>query len=104
MDRRTFVKASCLGSASLFLDGLDPKALGEVALPEPPAIDIVHGLRPAKSALGMPGLFPGGSWKSMTRTPSCGPGFAAGGPRHDRARHEGIDRRALGRGSLGEIC
>jgi uncharacterized protein (DUF362 family) len=59
MDRRTFVKASCLGSASLFLDGLDPKALGDVTMPEPPQIDIVHGLRPAKSALGMPGLFPG---------------------------------------------
>jgi uncharacterized protein (DUF362 family) len=59
MDRRTFVKASCLGSASLFLDGLDPKAFGDVTMPEPPPIDIVHGLRPAKSALGMPGLFPG---------------------------------------------
>jgi uncharacterized protein (DUF362 family) len=60
MDRRTFVKASCLGSASLILDGLDPKALGEVTLPEPPPIEIVHGLRQAKSSpLGMPGLFPG---------------------------------------------
>jgi len=60
MDRRTFVKASCLGSASLFLDGLDPKALGDVTPPEPPPIEVVHGLRPAKpSPLGMPGLFPG---------------------------------------------
>ena len=59
MDRRTFVKASCVGSASLFLDGLDPKALGDVTLPEPPPINIVHGPRPAKSVLGMPGLFPG---------------------------------------------
>jgi len=59
MDRRTFVKASCLGSASLLLDGLDPRALGDVPLPEAPPIDIVHGLKPAKSALGMPGLLPG---------------------------------------------
>src|SRR5258705_12051566 len=59
MDRRTFVKASCVGSASLFLDGLDPRAFGDVTLPEPPPINVVHGVRPAKSALGMPGLFPG---------------------------------------------
>jgi uncharacterized protein (DUF362 family) len=59
MDRRTFVKASCVGSASLFLDGLDPKAFGDITMPEPPPIDVVHGTRPAKSALGMPGLFPG---------------------------------------------
>jgi uncharacterized protein (DUF362 family) len=59
MDRRTFVKASCVGSASLFLDGIDPKAFGDITMPEPPPIDVVHGPRPAKSALGMPGLFPG---------------------------------------------
>jgi uncharacterized protein (DUF362 family) len=59
MDRRTFVKASCVGSATLFLDGLDPRAFGDVTLPPPPPIEVVHGRRPAKSALGMPGLFPG---------------------------------------------
>jgi uncharacterized protein (DUF362 family) len=59
MDRRTFVKASCVGSASLFLDGIDPKAFGDVTLPEPPPIEVVHGPKPAKSPLGMPGLFPG---------------------------------------------
>src|SRR5690242_5957418 len=59
MDRRTFVKASCVGSASLFLDGLDPKAFGDVTLPPAPPINVVHGVRPAKSALGMPGLYPG---------------------------------------------
>jgi uncharacterized protein (DUF362 family) len=59
MDRRTFVKASCLGSASLFLDGVDPKAFGDVTLPEPPPIQVVHGVPPAKTSLGMPGLFPG---------------------------------------------
>jgi hypothetical protein len=42
----------------LFLDGIDPKAFGDVTLPEPPPIEVVHGLKPAKSA-GMPGLFPG---------------------------------------------
>jgi uncharacterized protein (DUF362 family) len=60
MDRRTFVKASCLGSAGLFL-GFDPNAPGQenVMLPEPPPIE-VHGLQQAKhSSLGMPGLFPG---------------------------------------------
>ncbi|HYK51869.1 MAG TPA: DUF362 domain-containing protein [Terriglobales bacterium] len=59
MDRRTFVKASCLGSASLFLDGLDPKALGAVTAPHAPPIEVVHGPKPTKSAVGMPGLFPG---------------------------------------------
>jgi len=59
MDRRTFVKASCVGSASLFLDGIDPKAFGDLTLPEPPPIEVVHGPKPAKSPLGMPGLFPG---------------------------------------------
>ncbi len=60
MDRRTFVKTSCLGSAGLFL-GFDPNAPGQenVMLPEPPPIE-VHGLPQAKhSPLGMPGLFPG---------------------------------------------
>src|SRR2546421_3553788 len=60
MDRRTFVKTSCLGSAGLFL-GVDPNAPGQenVTLPEPPPIE-VHGLPQAKhSPLGMPGLFPG---------------------------------------------
>jgi uncharacterized protein (DUF362 family) len=59
MDRRTFVKTSCVGSASLFLDGIDPRAFGDVTMPEPPPIEVVHGLGHAKSPLGMPGLFPG---------------------------------------------
>jgi uncharacterized protein (DUF362 family) len=60
MDRRTFVKTSCLGSAGLFL-GFDPNAPGQenVTLPEPPPIE-VRGLPQAKhSPLGMPGLFSG---------------------------------------------
>jgi uncharacterized protein (DUF362 family) len=60
MDRRTFVKASCLGSASLLLDGLDRKAFGDVTLPDEPPIEVVHGPKPVKSSPpGMPGLFPG---------------------------------------------
>ncbi len=94
MDRRTFVKASCLGSAGLFL-GFDPNAPGQenVTLPEPPPIE-VHGLPRVKhSPLGMPGLFPGrvvelSDPKSIVRNrvsqPIVGP--------HDRARDEGPDR------------
>ena len=104
MDRRTFVKASCVGSASLFLDGIDPKAFGEVTLPEPPPIEVVHGPKPAKSPLGMPGLFPGRVVEVTDSRLHCEqPGFAACGPRHDRARDEGIDRRAVSVRGLGQI-
>src|SRR5437879_8562791 len=59
MDRRTFVKATCVGSASLFLKDFDLLAQAEVTLPQPPPIE-THGLPQAKpSPLGMPGLFPG---------------------------------------------
>src|SRR5437879_10836309 len=59
MDRRTFVKASCIGSAGLLMQGLDPLAAADAILPEPPPIE-VHGLADYKpSVLGMPGLFPG---------------------------------------------
>jgi uncharacterized protein (DUF362 family) len=59
MDRRTFVKSTCLGTASLFLHGFELEPGGEVALPKPPPIE-VHGLPQAKrSPWGMPGLFPG---------------------------------------------
>src|SRR5581483_738114 len=58
MDRRSFVKAGCLGSASLLLPGLDPMLRGETA-PAVPAIE-VHGMPGYQpSPLGMPGLFPG---------------------------------------------
>jgi uncharacterized protein (DUF362 family) len=58
MDRRTFVKGTCLGGAGLFLDRPDPKAQS-VSRPEPPPIE-VHGLPQSKpSPLAMPGLFPG---------------------------------------------
>ena len=59
MDRRTFVKAGCIGSASLLIQGLDPMVRADVAPPEAPPIEL-HGLPNYKpSPLGMPGLFPG---------------------------------------------
>jgi uncharacterized protein (DUF362 family) len=59
MDRRTFVKAGCLGSASLLMQGLDPAMRADVPPPALPPIEL-HGLPDYKpSPLGMPGLFPG---------------------------------------------
>lgn len=60
MDRRTFVKAGCIGSASLLMQGLDPMMRADVApRPEVPPIEL-RGLPDYKpSSLGMPGLFPG---------------------------------------------
>jgi len=60
MDRRTFVKRTSMGSAVLFLSGMDALAYDdEVKLPLPPPID-VHEAPPGKrSPLGMPGLYPG---------------------------------------------
>jgi uncharacterized protein (DUF362 family) len=60
MDRRTFVKGTCLGTTTgLFLEGFDLRARGETLRPDVPPIE-VHGLPGAKpSPLGMPGLFPG---------------------------------------------
>ncbi len=59
MDRRSFVKGTCLGGAGVFLEGFDPRARDESARPDLPPI-VVHGPPGAKpSPLGMPGLFPG---------------------------------------------
>ena len=59
MDRRTFVKAGCIGSASLLVEGLDPMVRADAAPPIAPPVE-VHGLPGYKpSPLGMPGLFPG---------------------------------------------
>lgn len=59
MDRRTFVKAGCLGSASLLIQGLDPMMRADVRQPALPPIEL-HGLPNYKpSALGLPGLLPG---------------------------------------------
>lgn len=58
MDRRTFVKAGCIGSASLLVAGLDPMVRAESMPPVPPVE--LHSLPDYKpSHLGMPGLFPG---------------------------------------------
>ena len=58
MDRRTFVKAGCIGSASLLVQGLDPMMRADVA-PTLPPIEL-HGFPGYKpSPMGMPGLFPG---------------------------------------------
>jgi len=59
MDRRTFVKAGCIGSASLLMQGLDPMMRAESAPIAVPPIEL-HGMPDYKSSpLGMPGLFPG---------------------------------------------
>jgi uncharacterized protein (DUF362 family) len=59
MDRRTFVKTGCLGSASLLMQGLDPMIRAETAPVAVAPIEL-HGLPDYKpSPLGMPGLFPG---------------------------------------------
>lgn len=62
MDRRTFVKSTCLGTAGLFLDGEASTAQQQesgATLPQAPPIE-VHGLPQTKSSpLGMPGLYPG---------------------------------------------
>ena len=59
MDRRTFIKGTCLGTAGLLVERLDASTQRDLPMPQPPPI-LVHGLAPHKSSpLGMPGLFPG---------------------------------------------
>jgi len=59
VDRRTFVKAGCIGSASLLIQGLDPAVRADTVSSTPPPVEL-HGLAGYKaSPLGMPGLFPG---------------------------------------------
>lgn len=59
MDRRTFVKVGCIGSASLIVQGLDPMVRADTAPAAAPPIEL-HGLPDYKpSPLGLPGLFPG---------------------------------------------
>jgi len=59
MDRRSFVKAGCIGSASLLMQGLDPMVRAETAPNAVPPIELrgLSGFKP--SPLGMPGLYPG---------------------------------------------
>lgn len=59
MDRRTFIKGTCLGTAGLLVERLDASSQRDLPMPQPPPI-LVHGQTPHKSSpLGMPGLFPG---------------------------------------------
>src|SRR5216110_4143378 len=59
MDRRTFVKVGCIGSASVLVQGLDPMVRAEKVPPAASPIDL-HGLPDYKpSPLGIPGSFPG---------------------------------------------
>ena len=60
MDRRTFVQRTCVGSAVLYLSGMDALAYDdEVKLPLPPPIDVHEAPLGKRSPLGMPGLYPG---------------------------------------------
>jgi uncharacterized protein (DUF362 family) len=59
MDRRAFVKRTCMGSAGIFLGGVPALASDEVVLPQAPPIDVHEAPLGKKSPLGMPGLFPG---------------------------------------------
>jgi uncharacterized protein (DUF362 family) len=59
MDRRTFVKRTCLGSAGLFLGAIPSPATDEAVPPQAPPIDVHEAPLGKKSPLGMLGLFPG---------------------------------------------
>jgi uncharacterized protein (DUF362 family) len=59
MDRRTFVKRTCVGSAGLFLGGVPALGGDEVVQPQAPPIDVHEAPLANKSPLGMPGLYPG---------------------------------------------
>lgn len=59
MDRRTFVKRTCIGSAGLMVGGVPALAMDDPALPQAPPIDVHEAPLSKKSPLGMPGLFPG---------------------------------------------
>lgn len=60
VDRRTFVKRSCLGSVALFLDhfGTSP-SYSEDLIPQAPPIHVNEPQSIALSPLRMPGLYPG---------------------------------------------
>jgi uncharacterized protein (DUF362 family) len=59
MDRRTFVKRTCAGSAAVFLKGIPSFGAEEAVRPEVPPIEVREAPLSKKSPLGMPGLFPG---------------------------------------------
>jgi uncharacterized protein (DUF362 family) len=59
MDRRTFVKRTCAGSAGILLGGIPALEADEVAQPQAPPIDVHEAPVAKKSPLAMPGLYPG---------------------------------------------
>jgi uncharacterized protein (DUF362 family) len=59
MDRRTFVKRTCVGSAGLWFGGVPALGTEEVVQPKAPPIDVREAPLSKKSPLGMPGLYPG---------------------------------------------
>ena len=59
MDRRTFVKRTCVASAGILVGGIPALGEEEVVLPKAPPIDVHEAPLAQKSALGMPGLHPG---------------------------------------------
>ena len=59
MDRRSFVRNACLGSASLYFHGFAHGAQSDIPSPKAPHIETRGLSQPMPSPLGMPGLFPG---------------------------------------------
>jgi len=59
MDRRSFVRNACLGSASLYFHGFAHGAQSDIPSPKAPHIETRGLSQPIPSPLGMPGLFPG---------------------------------------------
>lgn len=59
MDRRDFVKRTCVGGAGLLLGGVPTLGTDEVVLPVAPPIEVREAPLAKKSPLGMPGLYPG---------------------------------------------
>jgi len=59
MDRRTFVKRTCVGSAGLFFGGIPALGSDTVEMPPVPPIDVHEAPPIKKSPLRMPGPYPG---------------------------------------------
>jgi uncharacterized protein (DUF362 family) len=60
IDRRHFVKRTCLGGLALYLDHwATAPAYGQDLIPPAPPIHVNEPVGALRSALGMPGLFPG---------------------------------------------
>jgi hypothetical protein len=60
IDRRHFVKRTCLGGLALYLDHwATSPAYGQDLIPPAPPIHVNEPAGARRSALGMPGLFPG---------------------------------------------